>query len=139
VGTTGWHFFLDLWTAGHKGERLAARELDRAGVDGEHLIVLLRLSAEQRPVTQTELSAAVGVPFSTMTHALGRLATRGEIERVPHPTDGRALLIRLTPLGKRRVARAKPALERALKQLGRDHVEAIALLAQAIDDITTSL
>ena len=131
--TTGWRFFLDLWTAGHKGERLAARELENAGVDGEQLIVLLRLAAEERAVTQTELAAAVGVPFSTMTHALVRLAERGEVERVPHPTDGRAQLVRLTAKGKRRVAKAKPSLERALEQLGKKHVASVADLAAALD------
>jgi DNA-binding MarR family transcriptional regulator len=137
VTTEGGRFFLDLWTAGHKGERLAAAELAARKVDDEQLIVLLRLEAEGRPVTQTELAAAVGVPFSTMTHALARLGERGEVERVPHPTDGRAQLVRLTREGERRAARAKPALDAALARLGPEHAGAVAALARALD-ITVS-
>ena len=133
MDTPGWRFFLDLWTTGHLGERLAAGELAARGIDGEQLVVLLRLGAEQRPVTQTELAAAIGVPFSTMTHALARLAERGEVERVPHPTDGRAQLVRLTRKGERRIERAKPALDAALARLGTDHVAAVAALAERLD------
>ena len=132
MDTPGWRFFLDLWTAGHMGERLAAQELQAAGVDGEQLVVLLRLAAEERPITQSALAAAAGVPFSTMTHALARLAERGEVERVPHPTDGRAQLLRLTKKGERRIEKAKPALEAALARLGRQHVDDVAGLAAAL-------
>jgi len=67
-----------------------------------------------------------------MTHALARLAERGEVERVPHPTDGRAQLLRLTKKGERRIEKAKPALEAALARLGRQHVDDVAGLAAAL-------
>ncbi len=96
------------------GERLAAEELQRRGVDGEQLTLLLRLASEEHAVTQSALAAAIGVPFSTLTHALGRLLERGEAERLPHPRDRRAQLVRITAAGRRRAKAAAPALEAAL-------------------------
>ena len=49
-------FFLRLWTAAHRGERLAARELEQAGLAGPQLSMLL-LVALHGPATTTALAA----------------------------------------------------------------------------------
>ena len=69
-------FFLRLWTAAHRGERLAARELDADGLGGPQLAMLL-LVALHEPATTTVLAAALGVPFMTASDALQRLVGDG--------------------------------------------------------------
>lgn len=47
---------------------------------------------------------------TSVTNAINRLEHDGLVERRPHPTDGRATLAALTPLGRRRVRRAAAVL-----------------------------
>src|SRR5262249_12910257 len=90
-----------------------ARELASRGVEDEQLALLLLLAAADAPQTPTALARELGVPFTTLTHALGRLVARGEAERLPNPRDGRSQVARLTPAGARRVAAALPGLSAA--------------------------
>ncbi len=52
--------------------------------------------------------ARLQVHPASVTNAVGRLVEAGLVERVPHPTDGRGALARITPEG-RRVAAAATA------------------------------
>jgi DNA-binding MarR family transcriptional regulator len=64
-----------------------------------------------------ELVLATGQRPSTLTGVLDRLERRGLLERVPHPSDRRALQAQLTPAGVRArsaVAKAFAAVERRL-------------------------
>jgi DNA-binding MarR family transcriptional regulator len=107
----------DLWSAAHLAERLVSREMGARGVEGEQLALLLLLAQSGRPRTQTALARELGVPFTTLGHAAGRLVARGDAERVPNPRDRRSHLIALTGRGRARAAAAEPALEAALQAL----------------------
>jgi DNA-binding MarR family transcriptional regulator len=109
--------FVDLWSAAHLAERLVARELVVRGVEGEQLALLLLLSLAGTPRTQTSLARELGVPFTTLAHAAGRLVARGDAERVPNARDRRSHLVALTAQGEARAAAAGPALEAALAAL----------------------
>ena len=51
------------------------------------------------------------VHLTSVTNTIDRLELDGLVERVPHPTDGRTTLARLTPRGRKLVQRATAAVE----------------------------
>lgn len=53
------------------------------------------------PSTQQSLAAALNVSPRNITGLVDALESAGYVERVPHPTDRRATLVTLTPLGDR--------------------------------------
>jgi DNA-binding MarR family transcriptional regulator len=110
--------FLDLWRAAHRAERLVARELEAAGVDGAQLAtvaLLHRLGA----ATTTALADELGVPFMTMSDVLDRLAKRDEVVRGPNPDDRRSSLWSLSTEGRKRYRASEAPLRRALRALDR--------------------
>jgi MarR family transcriptional regulator, lower aerobic nicotinate degradation pathway regulator len=105
-------FFLRLWTAAHKGERLVAQELEVAGIQGRQLAMLL-LVGELGPASTTVLATELGVPFMTASDALQRLVEDGVVAQAPNPADRRSYLYELTEAGRARVARVEEPLRRA--------------------------
>lgn len=81
---------------------LAAHEFD--------VLVALRRSGPPYEQTPGQLLEATHVTSGTMTNRLDRLAERTLIVRRAHPADGRQVLIRLTPAGRKRVDAAFEAL-----------------------------
>lgn len=73
---------------------------------------LLRLLAFSRagalPITKA--SDRLQVHVTSVTHAIRRLEADGLVERVPHPTDGRTTLVRLSDLGRSTVEDATATL-----------------------------
>jgi DNA-binding MarR family transcriptional regulator len=125
-------FFLRLWIAAHRGERLAARELEQAGLAGPQLSMLL-LVALHGPATTTALAAELGVPFMTASDALQRLVAAGEVEQQPNPADRRSHVFELTAEGRRRVASVEAPLLRAAS------VVRTAALSDAVDRLNDAL
>jgi len=76
-------------------EDLAQRGLTRARAT---LIARLHLSG---PVTQRVLADNLRVSPRNVTDLVNALEADGFLRRTPHPTDGRAFLIRLTTAGRR--------------------------------------
>jgi DNA-binding MarR family transcriptional regulator len=58
----------------------------------------------------TKASDRLQVHVTSVTHAIRRLESDGLVERVPHPTDGRTTLVRLTELGRSTVEDATVTL-----------------------------
>ncbi len=75
---------------------------------------LLRLLAFSRtgalPIAKA--SARLQVHVTSVTHAIRRLEADGLVERLPHPTDGRTTLVRITELGRCTVEDATATLNR---------------------------
>lgn len=73
---------------------------------------LLRLLAFSRtgalPITKA--SDRLQVHVTSVTHAIRRLEADGLVERVPHPTDGRTTLVKITALGRSTVEDATVTL-----------------------------
>ncbi|WP_443060249.1 MarR family transcriptional regulator [Streptomyces sp. NBC_00444] len=72
---------------------LAGVQLDRAAV------ALLRGLADAEPLRLGELAQLLAVEASHVTRQVRQLERSGHVERVPDPDDGRALRVRLTPVG----------------------------------------
>jgi DNA-binding MarR family transcriptional regulator len=128
-------FFLRLWTAAHKAERLVARELEAAGVQGRQLALLL-LVGELGPASTTALAAAIGVPFMTASDALQRLVDDGDVAQTPNPADRRSHVYALTAAGAARLRASAEPLRRAAAAVDgplADTAELDAALTRALE------
>src|SRR4051794_35212276 len=128
-------FFLRLWTSAHRGERVVARELGRAGAEVPQLAMLLLVELHE-PVSTTQLAEAIGVPFMTASDALSRLTDAGLADRAPNPRDRRSHLFTLTEAGRERLGATRAPIERALARLaatGAD-VDALGTALEALNE-----
>ena len=104
------------------------------------------LMLEAGPRTPTELAAALGVPPTTISTYVAAMLARGDVRRIPHPTDGRSSRLVLTDQGRGVVRRVNPAFSRAqaaiVANLDRPEAEiraALADLADALERATADL
>jgi DNA-binding MarR family transcriptional regulator len=74
--------------------------LARHGVTADQFVLLAALSAGDA-LTQRDLGRQAGSDPNTVRAMLVLLEKRGLIARTPHPSDGRALTVALTPAGRR--------------------------------------
>jgi MarR family transcriptional regulator for hemolysin len=88
--------------------------------------------------TQKHLAELVGLDKTTMVAALDDLERAGFARRVPSPTDRRAHVIEVTPLGRRRVTAAnriaKRVQDEVLRALGGDGERFVATLGRLVRD-----
>ena len=101
--------FLKAATTTQYVSRIVERELEPVGVPA-YLLALLTHVRDHAPVSPTTISAASGVPMTTLRDNVQRLVDRRLVRRSAHPTDGRSYLLSLTPRGKALIAAADPAL-----------------------------
>ena len=104
---------LDLQRVTHVTLDALTRELSDLKLTASEANVLANL-ADGAELTASALAARVGSRPTTMTAVLDRLAGREWIVRAPHPSDRRAVVLRLTPAGRgvaRTVARAYERVE----------------------------
>jgi DNA-binding MarR family transcriptional regulator len=64
----------------------------------------------ERPMTGRELAADLGTDPPFVSVMVDDLEQRGLVARTPHPTDGRAKLIAVTPAGRRAAKKANKIL-----------------------------
>ncbi len=64
------------------------------------------------PLTPTGLAELLDLPLSTAIFRVKRIERRGHAERIANPADRRSFLIRLTPSGRRLLAKARPRFRR---------------------------
>ena len=77
-----------------------ARDIKPLGLAPGQFMVLLELWREDG-LTQRELVDRLDVEQATLANTLVRMERDGLVRREPHPTDGRAQSIRLTPRARR--------------------------------------
>lgn len=101
-------------------EQALARRIRPLGLTPGQFPFLLLLW-EQDGRTQAELAAEADVEQATAANTLARMERDGLVRRVPHPSDGRARLIRLTGTARSlegpAVAAAEAANAEALSRL----------------------
>ena len=119
AAVSSWTVLHELWAVAHRAERVVARELAAAGVDGTELAVL-GLLARMRSATTTELAGELGVPFMTMSSALQRLESRGDLVRSANPADGRSHVFALSDEGQARARSAGRVVNAAVNDLEGD-------------------
>jgi DNA-binding MarR family transcriptional regulator len=93
-----------------------AREIRPMGLVPGQFMVLLELWREDG-LTQRDLVARLDVEQATLANTLARMERDGLVTRVPHPTDGRAQLVRITALARRLEAPATAAADQVNRRL----------------------
>jgi DNA-binding MarR family transcriptional regulator len=73
--------------------------------------LLLRSVADAEGCSQQAVGGSLQIPPSRMVVLVDALEARGLILRVPNPADRRAYALRLTPAGRRLLAKARPVSE----------------------------
>lgn len=102
---------------------------------------LLASLAGGAPVTIGRLAQVAVTKQPTVTRVLDRLQARGHVERIAHASDRRATLVRITPEGRRVVARliraARAHERRVLAPLGPARAAELKALLRALVDPPT--
>lgn len=102
---------LALQRAMHASLHALTAELADLGLTPAEINALANLN-RRRPLTVSELGRLIGSPPTTVTSVLDRLERRGHVVRSRHPTDRRALVVELTPSGRRAAAGIRRAITR---------------------------
>ncbi len=93
--------------------RLALRDTD---MSGEEYGIYSYFYANG-PRTQAQASVDLGYAVTTLASLLAPILQSGDLVRRPHPTDGRARLLELSPDGRLRLESAIPAFTDAYQAL----------------------
>lgn len=106
----------------HRVYQASRNELYRAfRAEGEEITpeqwaVLIRLW-EHDGLTQSELSEATFRDAPTMSRIVDSMERQGLLERRPHPTDGRARIVRLTRRGRALEAKLVPVAQAVVERM----------------------
>ena len=107
---------LELAVAARSARELSDRRLRAAGVAPEEY-GFLSIVGSLQPVTRTALAKATGLRRTTLRDAVRPLIERGHVVESPHPRDGRATLLALTPAGQELFNRGVPVFRQFLADL----------------------
>lgn len=103
--------------------------------------VLRTLRAGPRRIT--ELAAEERVTQPAITLLVNRLTERGWVQRIPDPSDGRAVLVSLTPAGEEVFARLRAEyralLHEEMASLEDEEVETLAAAVAILDKLIDRL
>jgi DNA-binding MarR family transcriptional regulator len=118
---------------------LTAAHLSKLGLYPGQEAVLLSLD-QHGEQTQAELAAHAGCEPPSITSMVRKLQSRGLVERRPSPTDARAMLVSVTPDGRRAIRELKDIwcdiADQTMSRLTVDIdavLPAVAALAEALD------
>jgi DNA-binding MarR family transcriptional regulator len=134
--STPWSAVLAVQRAAHASVRALAFQLAGLGLAGAEVNALANL-ADGQASTVSQLASAAGVPVTTMTSVLDRLAGRGLVTRSSTPGDRHAVQVSLTRDGSKaaaEIARAITGLER--RALAALQPAALAGLRAGLDALT---
>jgi DNA-binding MarR family transcriptional regulator len=97
-----------------------------------HAYALLELLQHGEAMTVSELAAKLAIDRTNVSRLCARMEEAGDLERAPHPVDGRARALRLTAKGKK-VARGVDEQSahhfgRLAKRLGDDVGDVVSAL-----------
>ena len=132
------HLFLQLATASQYVGQVIDRELEEIGHPA-YLLALLTHIRDHAPVTPSKLSAASGMPMTTLRDNIQRLVDRRLVRRMTNSDDGRSYLLVLTAAGKRTIQAADPALLQAYLAVERRLGRPLEDYQQTLDDVIEAL
>jgi DNA-binding MarR family transcriptional regulator len=118
--------------------RVVHRYLAPTGVPG-FLLALVTHVRDHQPVSPSAVSAASGVPLTTLRDNVQRLVDRGLVRRVGNPADARSYLLELTPAGEAVTRAADPALLEAYVALERRLPRPLGEYEQMLDELNAAL
>ncbi|MGW0582884.1 MarR family winged helix-turn-helix transcriptional regulator [Streptomyces sp. NPDC002920] len=130
----------ELYETTHQLRRFVEARLRTGGASVARLRALRMLARAPEPLRMRDLSEQTGVSARTTTSIVDSLERDGLVERVRHPHDRRAFLLRLTDKGVRCHREAettdRDALAEATAGLGTDDRAQLRALLARIRDAT---
>jgi DNA-binding MarR family transcriptional regulator len=110
-----------------------SKQVADLGLTPAEINALASLS-DGKPRTVSELGRLVGAAPTTLTSVLDRLERRGHVTRGRHPSDRRAVVVELTPAGRRTATMIRQAIGRLERRaLAALDTEAVAGLRAGLD------
>ncbi|MET9057590.1 MULTISPECIES: MarR family winged helix-turn-helix transcriptional regulator [Streptomyces] len=106
----------ELYETTHGLRRFVEARLRSGGASVARLRAMRMLARAEQPLRMRDLSELTGVAARTTTSIVDSLERDGLVERLPHPTDRRAFLLRLTEEGLRCHREAEEVDRRALAE-----------------------
>ncbi|MCX4741353.1 MarR family winged helix-turn-helix transcriptional regulator [Streptomyces antibioticus] len=91
----------ELYETTHRLRQFVEARLRSGGASVARLRAMRMLARAEQPLRMRDLSELTGVAARTATSIVDSLERDGLVERLPHPTDRRAFLLRLTEEGLR--------------------------------------
>lgn len=107
-------FMRALWVVVHALQKTSKRMNIRLGVTGPQRLVI-RVVGLAPGISAGGLARVLHLHPSTVTGVLKRLEAQRLVSRLPHPTDGRRAVLRLTPSGQRLNVSADGTVEAAVR------------------------
>ncbi|MET4159447.1 DNA-binding MarR family transcriptional regulator [Agromyces sp. PvR057] len=129
----------------HRAAEVEMRRRLRADMDmGDTDAAALRwIVAEERaehPPTSAGLARELGVTTAATAKIVARLVASGDLERAPHPTDGRVLLLRAMPEAHARLRRTLGPMHARMRHVAesRDPAEQRVII-RFLDDLADAI
>ena len=126
----------DLFVTAQRVRRVLSDGMAKSGLRPDEYAVY-SLLFENGPLTATEMSELMGMPLTTVLDYLKAMSACGHLDRMPHPSDGRAVQLRLSRAGVSAQKRAhnhwevvRQRIEGALPM----SIDRVRLALQALDD-----
>ena len=88
----------DFFVTSQRIKRVLAEAMAPAGMKADEYAVY-SLLFEKAPLTATQMAELLAMPLTTVLDYLRAMSDARHVERIPHPGDGRAVLLRLSPRG----------------------------------------
>jgi len=126
--------FLQVSVASHHVGQIVDRQLEAIGLPA-YLLALLTHVRDHAPVSPSTISAASGVPMTTLRDNIQRLVDRRLVRRVENSEDGRSYLLVLTATGTKTIQAADPALLEAYLAVKRRLPRPLEEYQQMMDEV----
>jgi DNA-binding MarR family transcriptional regulator len=97
-----------LYLTSQASRALMRRSMAASDMSGEEYALFSYLYANGAR-TLTQAAGDLGLPITTLATLMGPSIEAGQVEKIPHPRDRRARLLRLTDVGRTRLEAAIPA------------------------------
>jgi DNA-binding MarR family transcriptional regulator len=93
--------FFDLFSHISRATKEATEQkLRKCGLHAGQQFILELLWTSQEDLTVGEIATRLDVEDPTITRTVQRMARQGLLEKRPHPTDARQVIVQLTPRGR---------------------------------------
>lgn len=126
----------DLFVTSQRVRRVLADAMVASGMRPDEYAVY-SLLFDAGPLTATEMSELLGMPLSTILDYLKPMSAAGHLDRMAHPSDGRALQLRLSRAGvttQKRAHRHWEVVRRRVEDSLPMPIEQVRRALRALDD-----
>ena len=97
--------------------RRMSADMDMNETDMQALQIVIAAEGSGRLVTPRELSSSLGISTASTTKLLDRLTASGHLERHPHPSDRRALVITATDHAHNQIRERLERMHTAMREI----------------------